>query len=123
MRNNSIFVYEVINLNNEEKEKLNQDQDEKAEEKGEQIQEEKDEDKGTPEPTEPPKDDTEPDKPQDNDRENADLASKIDGLTKDVGSVLDMCTTIMSIVKDAKADEKADEPAAEDNLGDFESLI
>lgn len=109
-------------------EKVNAEQDEKAEAKGAEEQEVKDEEKTSGDTVEQ-SDDTKSaeDKPQDPDADHADMEAKLDGLTKQNASILDMLTSILNAISPNKTDDpepdNSDKAQKGDTLQDFENLI
>lgn len=109
-------------------EKVNAEQDEKAEAKGAEEQEAKDEEKTSGDTVEQ-SDDTKgaDDKPQDPDADHADMEAKLDGLTKQNASILDMLTSILNAISPNKTDDpepdNSDKAQKGDTLQDFENLL
>jgi len=109
-------------------EKVNAEQDEKAEQKGAEEQEAKDKEKTSGDTAEPDADTKgDDDKPQDPDADHADIEAKVDGLAKQNASILDMLTSILNAVSPSTTDtpepDNSDKAQKGDTLQDFENLL
>ena len=109
-------------------EKVNAEQDQKAEAKGAEEQEVKDEEKTSGDTTEPDADSKGAEnKPQDPDADHADMEAKLDGLTKQNASILDMLTSILNAISPSTTDtpepDNSDKAQKGDTLQDFENLL
>ena len=66
-------------------------------------------------------------KPQDPDADHADMEAKLDGLTKQNASILDMLTSILNAISPSTTDtpepDNSDKAQKGDTLQDFENLL